>query len=187
MRVATGLITMASLFFIAGATLRTGSLLGNSLAYAAAESKEPLTICPVQPKDMLKELESRENAIVVQEISLSQRITALDQAESQMNASRAILEADQKKLIETYAIYDEAAAKDMQQLITIYEAMKPAAASAVFATMDPKFAAGLIVRMQTEVAAAILSNLQPAQAYEISSIVATQNSTHKNRSAEEKL
>lgn len=175
-----GPVSLISLLFLTAATVKSGTELGGSLAFAADSPREQLSICPPQPDELLKELELRENTIVVQEISISQRISALDQAQTELEAAQKALEQERAKLIDTYAVYEEAAAEDMKQLVTIYETMKPNSASEIFGAMDPKFAAGFVTRMQPEAAAAILATLAPAKAYEISSIVATQNASLKN-------
>ena len=175
-----GPVSIISLLFFAVAAVKSGTELGNSFAFAADSPRQQLSICPPQPAELLKELELRENTIVVQEISISQRISALDQAQAELDATQKALEQERAKLIETYAVYEEAAAEDMEQLVTIYETMKPSSASEIFGEMDPKFAAGFVTRMQPEAAAAILAALAPAKAYEISSIVATQNTSLQN-------
>ncbi len=48
------------------------------------------------------------------------------------------------------AVAETAAQDDLAQLTSVYESMKPADASAIFAEMDPNLAAGFLGMMQPE-------------------------------------
>ena len=68
-----------------------------------------------------------------------------------------------------------AAAKDIARMTTVYEAMKPAEAAKIFERMDVTFAAGLMARMRPEAAANVLTGMSPEAAYAVTLTIASRN------------
>jgi len=130
---------------------------------------------PGEIPELLEAIRTRSAALDAREARLEDRRQALRLAEEAVERKMAELVAAEEELARTLAIADEAAEKDLARLTAVYENMKPAVASQVFASMAPDFAAGFLGRMRPEAAAEILSGLEPGVAYAISVILAGRN------------
>ncbi len=125
--------------------------------------------------EMLARIRARETEIDTRAGALEDRLQALRLAEETAAARLAELTAAEEALAATLAIADAAAERDVAQLTSVYEAMKPRLAGELFAQMEPEFAAGFVMRMRPEAAGAILSEIDPQRAYAISAILAGRN------------
>lgn len=179
-KILSGRGTLALLAMILGASgaLRLGHGVGAAMALQAAEdpapNSEPLQ-CPEPPAALAAALQERSAMLAAQDAALKDRMAALALAETALTARLQELETAELALRETLAIADGAAEKDLQRLTAVYEAMKPAEASALFETMAPEFSAGFLGRMRPDAAAAILAGMAPETAYAISVLIAGRN------------
>jgi flagellar motility protein MotE (MotC chaperone) len=100
---------------------------------------------------------------------------ALRLAETKLDEKLEALAEAERRLRETNALADGAAAADLERLTRMYERMKPKEAAALFETMDPNFAAGFLGQMRPDAAAEILAGLSPQKAYTVSLVLAGRN------------
>jgi flagellar motility protein MotE (MotC chaperone) len=173
------LTVIASLLALSAA-LRLG--IGIDVALAQAGRSEPgseAAAAPVTaPGDLavatalIAELRDREATLVQREAALSDRMQALSVAEDRVAARIAELEGTERRLAATLARAEGASEADITRLVSVYEAMRPEQAAALFAEMAPDFAAGFLARMRPEAAAAVLAGLEPRTAYSMSVILA---------------
>ncbi|MFN7222601.1 MAG: MotE family protein [Paracoccaceae bacterium] len=173
-----GALAMLALMLAASGALRLGHGVGTAMALQASEDpaigSKPLQ-CPEPPAALALALKERDAAITAREAALQDRLAALSLADEALTRRLTELEATETTLRQTLAIADGAAEKDLQRLTAVYEAMKPAEASALFEAMAPEFAAGFLGRMRPDVGAAIIAGLKPETAYTISVLIAGRN------------
>ncbi|MEM9317785.1 MAG: hypothetical protein AAGA70_02125 [Pseudomonadota bacterium] len=175
-----GILLLLSLFFIGSGALRFGSF---DFAFAATgdemvemmENGDRGTPDVSSIEVALAAIEGRAEALDAREAALAERQSQLDAAERLVRDRLAELEDAEARLNELLSIADTAAADDVSQLISFYEAMDPDDAAELFAEMDASFAAGFLARMRPDSGAGILAELAPDQAYAISVILATRN------------
>jgi flagellar motility protein MotE (MotC chaperone) len=174
-------------FLLIGSGLLRASL-GAGEAFARAQdtgtdvsdvASEPANACepPADVALVLEALDERENRVQRREAQLRGRMRALALAEEEIAQKTSELIAAEEALRETIALADSAAEDDIARLVSVYQAMKPKDAAALFETMDPEFAAGFLGRMQPEAAAGIMAGLDPQTAYSVSVILAGRNAT----------
>ena len=130
---------------------------------------------------LLAALREREARLAEAEARLAERARALDVAAAEVESGLAAMEAAEENLRGLLTLADTAAEEDLVRLTAMYEAMKPAEASALFAEMEPGFAAGFLGRMRAEAAAAVLSGLPPDKAYALSVVLAGRNAALERR------
>lgn len=124
---------------------------------------------------MFKAFSAREAQLDKREAKIKERMGALALADREITTRLAELQQIETELSRTLAVADQAAERDIGQLVAVYENMKPKDAAALFEEMDPNFAAGFLARMQPEAAAGVLAGLSPTAAYTISVILAGRN------------
>lgn len=171
------------LVFLAGLMLASGLIrvgLGLTQAQAVPAPDTPMHAQPAagcaQPvKELAYALGLRESRLSVQESAINQRMAALALVEEALAARLRQVEAAEASLSATLAAADGAAEGDLTRLTSVYEAMKPKDAAALFGAMAPEFAAGFLGRMQPEAAAAVLSGMSAEGAYAISVLLAGRN------------
>ncbi len=176
------LALLAALFLLSGG-IRISSLgpyLEAGLhAFAASEAESAALAQPevqqTEPRALLDALTAREAQLRKRDEELSVRERALALAEERIEANLEALVEAERKLRDTIALADGAAADDIERLTRMYETMKPGNAAALFETMDPTFAAGFLGEMRPEAASAILAGLAPETAYMISLVLAGRN------------
>jgi flagellar motility protein MotE (MotC chaperone) len=150
--------------FAASGTDAEASELG-----AASQDARP------SPDALLAALAEREAELDRREAALADRERAVAIAEERIAANLDAMEEAERRLRETIALADGAAADDLARLTRMYETMKPKEAAALFETMDPNFAAGFLGQMRPDAAAAVLAGLTPETAYTISLVLAGRN------------
>ena len=174
-----GALVILSLILASSGALRLGSGIGGAMANApdlatATTADAPLN-CPAPPIALAEALSAREAKVKGQEAALQDRLAALALADEAITKRMTELQGAEDELKKTLTIADGAAEKDIARLTTVYEAMRPADAAALFQTMAPEFAAGFLGRMRPESAAAVLSGMKPDKAYSISVLIAGRN------------
>ena len=106
---------------------------------------------------------------------LRDRLQALRITDREVTQKIAALEEAETDLRQTLSIAETAAEDDIKRLTEVYERMKPKQAAALFEQMDPSFATGFIARMRPEAAAAIMAGLSPQAAHTFSVVMAGRN------------
>jgi len=178
-KLAPGALVILALFFASSGAIRLGGDLGSAFAAIADLPAEDLpsepASCAAPPAALAAAIKARDDAVTAREIMLDERFAALELAQTALDKRMAELAAAEESLKQTISLADGAAEQDLGTLTTVYEAMKPADASRLFAAMAPEFAAGFLSRMQPAAAAAILSGMTPEAAYSISVLIAGRN------------
>lgn len=126
-------------------------------------------------KAMLVAFEDREQQLKRREERIQERMEALALADREITVRVQEMERIEQELSRTLAIADQAAERDIDKLVTVYENMKPKDAAALFEEMAPNFAAGFLAKMQPEAAAGVMAGLSPNAAYTISVVLAGRN------------
>ncbi|PWR02191.1 hypothetical protein DKT77_13065 [Meridianimarinicoccus roseus] len=124
---------------------------------------------------ILNQLQVRSESLDRKETELVQRQEALEDLKAQADQRLQELKNARAALEDMVSVARTAAEKDVSQLVSVYESMKPKEAARVFQQMPPEFAAGFLSRMQPEAAASIVANLEPTTAYSISVVLAGRN------------
>ncbi|WP_298859151.1 hypothetical protein [uncultured Sulfitobacter sp.] len=124
---------------------------------------------------LIAALTEREAQISQREKKLEMRLQALSIADGEIEKRLETLRETEQNLRATLSLADEASEKDLLNLTTVYENMKPKEAAELFEQMEPNFAAGFLGRMRPEAAASVLAGLSPQVAYSISVILAGRN------------
>ncbi|MCF8510066.1 MAG: hypothetical protein K9G43_01345 [Rhodobacteraceae bacterium] len=178
-RTGRGALVVLALFLASSGALRIGGLAGQALANAKADSAEvpPPTPqdCPPTPPALLQALNDREEQLRVQQAAIEDRMAALALADAAITRRMEELSDAETSLKDVLALADGAAEQDLARLTSVYEAMKPADAAALFGAMAPEFAAGFLGRMQPASAAAVMAGMAPDKAYAISLLIAGRN------------
>ncbi len=177
----SALLLIAS-FMIVSAVVRLAAEAGPALsrvaAFTASADPDPDPGKNTQPDQtadlgpLLTALNRREANLSVREQALEDRLQALQVAEQAIEERLATLLHAEEELRGTLALADGASERDLTNLTSVYEQMKPKEAAAVFEEMAPEFAAGFLARMRPEVAASVLEGMEPKAAYTISVVLA---------------
>jgi flagellar motility protein MotE (MotC chaperone) len=180
------LLTALGLVFAVSAVLRIGTL---DLAFAQAVTPPPLpdaaiaadSARPVGATQALRaaldEVEALRRVLQTREAEIADREQAVATATALIEDRLAELAAVETRLEALIATSDRAAETDLDRLTRIYETMPAQEAAAVFEQMQPGFAAGFLARMAPAASATLLAELSPEQAYAVSVVIATRNSS----------
>lgn len=137
-----------------------------------AGHSEPVAL---PPSEYLLALQKREEKISILEQSLREKEQVLEIASTEIERRIETLEISEQRLRATLTNASSAAKDDVDQLLKVYENMKPKDAAALFEAMEPTFAAGFLGKMRAEAAAGIMAGLNPQTAYSLSVILAGRN------------
>ena len=129
-----------------------------------------------EPETLLEALRMQKTRLEAREREILLREKALKVAETEITEKLTALVDAEEKLRQTISLARGAAEADVTRLTEVYSKMKPKNASILFQEMDPQFAAGFMARMRPDIAAAIMAGLTPDRAYAISAILAARNS-----------
>lgn len=164
-------LRIITLLFILALISRSGLSIGASVA----QTKDLNPINFQSPEQQSAELDLREQKIKANEMLISAKLEAIEQAEINISEREKAIESQENELRRLYTLHEESAKADIKKLVSVYETMKPKDAGKLLSQMDPEFSAGFIAEMQTQAAADILANIEVDTAYNISSIIATRN------------
>jgi flagellar motility protein MotE (MotC chaperone) len=139
--------------------------------FASAES-----LAPGEADALLRAIRDREAQLDAEAQQLADRSQALSVAERKLAEQLAAFEVAQRNLEQTLARADKAAERDIDQMKTVYESMKPTEAAEIFTRMETSFAAGLLSRMRPELAANVMAAMEPDAAYAVTLTIASRNS-----------
>jgi flagellar motility protein MotE (MotC chaperone) len=134
------------------------------------------SLAPTEADALLRAIRDREAQLDAEAQQLADRAQALSVAERKLAEQLTAFEVAQRNLEQTLAQADKAAERDIDQMKTVYESMKPAEAAEIFTRMDTSFAAGLLSRMRPEIAASVLAAMEPDAAYAVTLTIASRNS-----------
>lgn len=140
-----------------------GGIPGQSLPQAEADA-------------LLRAIREREAQLDAEARQLADRAQAVSVAEKKLAEQLAAFEQARSNLEQTLAMADKAAERDIDQMKTVYESMKPAEAAEIFQKMETSFAAGLLARMRPDVAANVMAAMEPEAAYAVTLTIASRNS-----------
>jgi flagellar motility protein MotE (MotC chaperone) len=129
----------------------------------------------VEISGLIDALAKRESQVSEREKKLKMRLRALSVADEEIEKRLKKLSETESTLRATLSLADEASEKDILNLTSVYENMKPKNAAALFEEMEPHFAAGFLGRMRPDTAAQVMTALSPQAAYSISVILAGRN------------
>lgn len=176
------ILTALGLVFAASAILRIGTLdfafaqSGSSPTPASAMSAVvPGVTQSIQAA--LTDIETLRQEMMAREAALADREQAVAAAQRLVESRLAELEAAEQRLAGLIAMSDSAAEGDLDRLTRVYETMPPAEAAKIFEQMQPSFAAGFLSRMTPDASANLMAALTPEQAYALSVVIATRNSS----------
>jgi flagellar motility protein MotE (MotC chaperone) len=180
-RAGRGVLLILALLLASSGALRIGADVGLAFALAPetpAEGDSGAALdCPAPPLALAEALSARETQVAAQESALAERLAALDLANTAIDQRLATLAAAEAELTKTLAMADGAAEADLARLTSVYEAMKPKDAAALFDSMAPEFASGFLGRMRPDAAAAVMSGMKPDTAYAVSVLLAGRNAS----------
>lgn len=149
-------------------------------AAAAAPARAPLPYATGstdagEAADLIEALRRREAELDAFAKRLKERDAALSEAAATLEKRMRELEAAKEEFSALVATVDRAAERDVGQLVTMYEKMKPKQAAALFDAMDPAFAAGFLSRMKPDRASEIMAKMNTDKAYQVSLHLAGRN------------
>jgi flagellar motility protein MotE (MotC chaperone) len=158
-------------------SLNATEVLAASEDTKAPQAKPHLDSAPeaIVSSELLQAMLQREQRVTSKENALAKREKILDVTQFEIERRLKVLEQAEVRLGATLAKANTATESDVNQLIQVYESMKPKDTAALFETMEPAFAAGFLGKMRPEAAAGIMAGLSPKVAYTISVILAGRN------------
>lgn len=173
--IASLLVTSAIIRLSGGTAAAIALEVDNLMERAPAYPQPDIGQGSTQIDEILLDLERRKAVLLKQESEMERRRIALEELKKDAETRMEQLVEAQQELEGTMSVARTAAEKDVSQLVSVYESMKPKDAAKVFQKMPPKFAAGFLARMQPETAANIVASLEPESAYSISVVLAGRN------------
>jgi len=179
-RIRTGALSSLAAGFILSALLRAGDVVAALPNHdKAGGTAEPSQLAPLPGTAELgalaTELHRQRADLARREAALQDREQLLAALEERLRGRLAGLAAAREKLARTAALVDDAAGKDVRQLVAMYQQMKPKRAGQIFNAMAPEFAAGFLGQMKAEPGALILANMDADKAYAVSLLLAGRN------------
>lgn len=172
-------LTTLGLVFAASAVLRIGTL-DFAFAQAVAPASDAAPDRPVLTSTLqsaLNEIAALRRALADREADIADRERAVVAAQALVEQRLVELEAAEARLSALIAISDSAAETDLDRLTRVYETMPAAEAAAIFGQMAPSFAAGFLTRMSPAASATLMAEMTAEQAYAVSVVIATRNSS----------
>lgn len=124
---------------------------------------------------LIHDLMRQQDAIEAREKDLALREQDIAIARQEVGDALEDLAAAEARLMARMQMSSTAADTDINQLVRVYEGMKPKDAAILFEEMEAGFAAGFLSRMNADAASALFSNLSPEKAYALSVIMAGRN------------
>jgi len=172
-------LTALGMVFAGSAVLRLGAL---DLAFAQ-DLASPLVTASALPdmtqtlQGAIQDIDHLRRDLAAREAMLADRERAISAAQALLEQRLADLEASEARLAALISTSDQAAEGDLDRLTRVYETMPPAEVAAIFAQMQPSFAAGFLTRMSPAASANLMAAMTPQQAYAVSVVIATRNSS----------
>ena len=114
--------------------------------------------------DLLQQLSTRRDALDDRERSIEQREALLSVAERRVEEKVAELEALRSEIEALLHQADSQSEEQLKGLASIYEAMRPADAAAIFNGLDLEVLIAVLERMRGQKSAAVLAGMNPERA-----------------------
>lgn len=134
-------------------------------------------LCP--PSDevsmLITQIGQRDEELTHREMAVALREQDITIARQEIDGALSRLTEAEDRLAARMQQSSTASDTDIDQLVSVYEGMKPKEAAVLFEAMAPAFAAGFLSRMSSDAASALFSNLSPEKAYALSVIMAGRN------------
>jgi len=132
-----------------------------------AEAPADVTQLSASEIQVLQQLVARRGEIEKRAADLDKREALLKAAEERINAKVTEMKVLQAKVEQAIRKYDEQEEQRRQNLVRIYETMKPSEAARVFEQMDLPTLVDLVDRMNTRKVAPILAAMNPVRAKQV--------------------
>ena len=181
-------LPVLALILIASVSLRVGSGFGPVLATTGSDDDPPakggkVEVCGLPELELMyktlrserAELDERLKAASTRESDLAEADMLIRESFEELQLMQAELTAERSEFEEERRQVVKEAEQDLEQLVLVYESMKPKDAAELFETMSPEFAAGFLGRMQPQIAGDILSAVSSDFAYAVSVLIAARN------------
>ncbi len=141
---------------------------------ASLQSGDPSTAFSQSEIQVLQQLAGRREAIEQRERELDQRLAVLSAAEAQIDTKIRKLREIQTTIEELMDRHDEQEKKKIDNLVKIYQSMKPKDAARIFEHMDMQILVQVISGMKERNSAAILAKMSADRANAVTAELATQ-------------
>lgn len=164
--------------------LMAGGVLNAGAAWQSANANDSPPASDAAAGDgmaLLQALKTREDAVAAREAEATRREAEIAAGAEKISQQLREMTEAETRLSQLVKHVDEAAAKDVDKLTSVYAAMKPKDAAALFNEMPPDFAAGFIAQMGADQAAAIMSAVDPKVGYSISVLLAGRNADLRSK------
>lgn len=124
---------------------------------------------------LIRDLARETEALEAREMAVALREQDILVARQEVEAALVRMTEAEERLAARMQRSATAADTDIDQLVRVYEGMKPKDAAVLFEAMEAAFAAGFLSRMNADSASALFSNLSPEKAYALSVLMAGRN------------
>lgn len=140
----------------------------------ATDSSEGQDLTEIDPFSMteteielLQSLASRRQELEQREKALEEKETLLKAAETRVEEKIGRLEEMQDKVESLLGQYDDEEQQKLDNLVEIYEKMKPKDAARIFEQLDMEVLLAVITRMKERISAPILAEMRPDRAQQV--------------------
>ncbi len=130
-----------------------------------------------RPELLLRAIRARSISLDERERKILERERALEVIAKRVSAELPKLEQERLALAELIANAQRHSVEGTEQLVKIYQTMKPKQAAAIFDEMDPRIAVVFLRDMRGEAASFIIANMNVKKAYAITLLMAGRNLT----------
>lgn len=131
---------------------------------AAAGGDQDVTNLSGSEIEVLQQLAARRASIEQRSSELDRREAVLKAAEERIDAKIQELKKLQGSIQQAIGQYDDQETKRIENLVKVYETMKPQEAARIFEQLDMATLIGLVERMSTRKLAPVLAQMNPVRA-----------------------
>jgi flagellar motility protein MotE (MotC chaperone) len=136
----------------------------NAPANAAPSQEQDVTNLSGSEIEVLQQLAGRRAEIEKRSSELDRREAVLKAAEERIDAKIQEMKKLQASIQQAIGQYDDQEAKRIDNLVKVYETMKPQEAARIFEQLDMPTMIGLVERMNTRKLAPVLAQMNPVRA-----------------------
>jgi flagellar motility protein MotE (MotC chaperone) len=131
---------------------------------AATEAPDQGAGRPTSEQALLERLGERRQEIEAQEQALTMREKLLEATEKRVEERLAELKAIEERFAAEKKARQEERVQALQNVVTMYEGMKPKDAARIFNDLDPEVLLSVVKQMNARKMAEVLAQMQPAAA-----------------------
>lgn len=168
-----------SLLLLVSFSLKISAAIGDGLSGSLSDDvfreEKEFSARSAEISDIFVQLKERSDLLGKREEELLRKELSLEEAFNALEVKIQELDDAEQRLKAALGQAKNAAADDVQKVVSIYSTMKPKDAAAVFELMEPALSAGILSSMKPAVASEILAKLSPETSYAISVIMAGRN------------